>query len=100
MDKQKQNLIDELMKDIAVRMDMAKGVAGSMNKGVEGWLSEYLIDRGWKKVKANEVVRQIDESQMADWMDGYKVGFRDGVIAMQIQAKNKIDEICKELTEG
>lgn len=48
MDNQKQ--IEEMKKDIAIRMSMAKGVAGSMNNGVEGWLSEYLIERGWAKI--------------------------------------------------
>jgi hypothetical protein len=47
MDKQKQ--IEEMEKDIAVRMAMAKGVAGSMNNGVEGWVSKYLIEIGWTK---------------------------------------------------
>ena len=54
MDKQKQ--INELEKDIAVRMAMAKGVAGSMNNGVEGWLGKYLIEKGWIKPAENAVV--------------------------------------------
>ena len=96
MDKQ----IEELEKDIAVRMAMAKGIAGSMNNGVEGWLANYLIDLGWRKINANEVVRTIDEQGMADWLDGYKVGYRDGVQALQLQSKEKIDEIVKELVEA
>ena len=54
MDKQKQ--IEEMQKDIAVRMAMAKGVAGSMNNGVEGWLGEYLVKMGWIKPTENAVV--------------------------------------------
>lgn len=54
MDKQKQ--IEELKKDIAIRMAMAKGVAGSMNNGVEGWLSEYLIEKGYRKIPEGAVV--------------------------------------------
>lgn len=37
----------------------------------------------------------ITEQGQVDWMDGYKVGFRDGVIAVQ----TKLNEICKGLTE-
>lgn len=54
MDKQKQ--IEEMKKDIAVRMAMAKCVTGSMNNGVEGWLSEYLIGKGWAKIPEGAVV--------------------------------------------
>ena len=54
MDKQKQ--IEEMEKDIAVRMAMAKGIAGSMNNGVEGWLAEYLIEKGWAKINEGAVV--------------------------------------------
>lgn len=59
MDKQKQ--IEELEKDIAVRMAMAKGIAGSMNKGVEGWLGEYLIEKGWVQIPENAVVLTREE---------------------------------------
>lgn len=58
MDKQ---MIEEMKKDIAVRMAMAKGVAGSMNKGVEGWLSEYLCNKGWRKIPEGAVVLTDDE---------------------------------------
>ena len=54
MDAQKQ--IEELEKDIAVRMAMAKGVAGSMNNGVEGWLGKYLIEKDWVKIPEGAVV--------------------------------------------
>lgn len=58
MDKQ---MIEELEKDIAVRMAMAKGVAGSMNNGVEGWLGEYLIEKGWTQIPENAVVLTNEE---------------------------------------
>ena len=61
MDKQKQ--VEEMEKDIAVRMAMAKGVAGSMNNGVEGWLSEYLIEKGYRKIPENAVVLTREEHQ-------------------------------------
>lgn len=63
MDKQKQ--VEEMEKDIEVRMAMAKGVAGSMNNGVEGWLSEYLIERGWAKIPEGAVVFIPTEKQYA-----------------------------------
>ena len=37
-------------------MAMAKGIAGSMNKGVEGWLSEYLYNAGYRKIPEGAVV--------------------------------------------
>ena len=60
MDKQKQ--IEEMENDIAVRMAMAKGVAGSMNNGVEGWLAEYLIEKGWEKIPEGAVVIDRNEN--------------------------------------
>ena len=48
--------LEEMEKDIAVRMAMAKGVAGSMNNGVEGWLSEYLYNAGYRKIPEGAVV--------------------------------------------
>lgn len=41
----------------------------------------------------------ITEQGQVDWLDGYKVGFRDGVIAVQTQVKEKIDEIANELID-
>lgn len=55
---------------------------------------------------------------MTDWIEGYKLGFKEGVIALKTQLKEKckmdnplglniflinettIDEICKEITEA
>ena len=50
--------------------------------------------------KARKETATITERGQADWLDGYKVGFKDGVVALRTQFKVKIDEICKELTEG
>lgn len=63
MDKQEQ--IEEMEKDIAIRIDMAKGVAGSMNNGVEGWLSEYLYNAGYRKIDENAVV--LTEEEYERW---------------------------------
>lgn len=41
----------------------------------------------------------ITEKGQVDWLDGYGVGFRDGVIAMQVQLKEKIDELVKQFLE-
>lgn len=60
MDKQ---MIEEIEKDIAVRMAMAKGVIGSMNNGVEGWLAKYLIEKGWAKIPEGAVVLTREEYQ-------------------------------------
>jgi hypothetical protein len=72
MDKQKQ--IEEMEKDIAVRMAMAKGVAGSMNNGVEGWLASYLHDLGYRKIPENAVVLTREE-QMARDYECYNLGY-------------------------
>ena len=72
MDKQKQ--IEEMEKDIAVRMAMAKGIAGSMNKGVEGWLGEYLIEKGWAKILENAVVLTEEELTERDY-ERYNLGY-------------------------
>ena len=65
----KQNQIEEMEKDIAVRMAMAKGVAGSMNKGVEGWLSEYLYNAGYRKLPEGAVVLTREEYQMLNYFN-------------------------------
>ena len=66
-------------------------------------MAKILIEQGYRKIHEG-----------VDWLDGYKQGFKEGVQAVQIQAKegafteffgepiiraSKIDEICKELTE-
>ena len=71
MDKQ---MIEEMEKDIAVRMAMAKGIAGSMNKGVEGWLGEYLIEKGWAKILENAVVLTEEELTERDY-ERYNLGY-------------------------
>ena len=71
MDKQKQ--IEEMMKDIAVRMAMAKGVAGSMNKGVEGWLAEYLVNKGWQQITEGAVVLTREEYDALKTIEKYHI---------------------------
>jgi hypothetical protein len=78
MDKQKQ--IEEMQKDIAVRMAMAKGITGSMNNGVEGWLSEYLIEKGWSQIHEGAIVltdkkdiQQFEWSKLVDKMGIFKL---------------------------
>ena len=61
MDNKKQ--IQEMEKDISLRMAMAKGVAGSMNNGVEGWVAEYLIEKGWAKIPENALVLTGTETE-------------------------------------
>lgn len=51
------------------------------------------------KSNVQKLHNPISEQGQSDWLDGYKVGFRDGVIAVQKRAKEKIDEIGKELTD-
>lgn len=58
--------IEEMQKDIAVRMAMAKGVIGSMNNGVEGWLTEYLIEKDWVKLPEGAVI--ISKAQNENWL--------------------------------
>ena len=63
---------------------------------VEQFKQKFLAK---KQSAKNAQSYTITEQGQADWLDGYKVGFRDGVIAMQTQAKEKIDEIVNELID-
>lgn len=119
MDKQKQ--IKEMEKDIEIRMEMAKAFIGSMNNGVEGWLAEYLVKKGWIKPdegalvltreehiqmlrdlnESNEKAKGIARKETAEkFAERVKMAFYyefDELIP-SIMA-SKIDEICKEITE-
>ena len=46
-----------------------------------------------EKSNVQKLPNPITEKGQADWLDGYKVGFRDGVIAAQTQ----FNEICEEI---
>lgn len=61
---------------------------------IQNFKAEYL-----SRIELCQKIRNapiITEQGQADWLDGYKVGFRDGVIAVQ----TRLNDICKELTEG
>ena len=82
-------------------------------------IAEYLSNAGYRKIHENAVVltekgirkganqegafvkllnQEMKElTEHLDYIDGYKQGFKEGVQALQIQAKDKIDEICKEI---
>lgn len=92
MDKQ----IEEMMKDIAVRMAMAKGVAGSMNKGVEGWLAEYLVNKGWQQIPENAVVlteKEYKKELQEQHNKGVTAGF-----AMRKFQKHSIEQKTRKET--
>ena len=109
-DSQKQ--IEEMEKDIAVRMAMAKGVAGSMNKGVEGWLSEYLINKGWCKGFSREEVDEISETAIKNSRKETAEKFAERLKENTVDEYDsedvnhpyiildydELDKICKELT--
>ena len=82
-----QKQIEELEKDIAVRMAMAKGVAGSMNNGVEGWLGEYLIEKGWIKPTENAVVLTREEYEKVKHVLKYEP--EEAIIRLEDLAKNE-----------
>lgn len=104
MDKQKQ--IDELEKDIAVRMAMAKGVAGSMNNGVEGWLGKYLIEKDWVKIPEGAVVltdkkdiQQYEWSKMCDKMGIFKLVEKESAKARKETAEKFAERLKEKLNE-
>ena len=84
MDKQ---MIEEMEKDIAVRMAMAKGVAGSMNNGVEGWVSKYLIEIGYRKIPENAVVLTREEYEKVKHVLKYEP--EEAIIRLEDLTKNE-----------
>ena len=97
MDKQ---IIEELEKDIAVRMAMAKGVAGSMNNGVEGWLGEYLIEKGWTQIPENAVVLTREEYEEFQIGNDFNYGYYSGESNMTSYYENiRLPEVRKETAE-
>lgn len=65
---------------------------------IEAFKEKFLEKSNVQKLHNSN--NTITESEQNSWLDGYKVGFRDGVTALRIQAVEKIDEICKEISEG
>ena len=94
MDKQ----IEELEKDIAVRMAMAKGIAGSMNNGVEGWLANYLIDLGYCKITKNSVVLTRGEYQKYLAYKIIEPQIR-GCLDRERELEKRLETIAKETAE-
>lgn len=80
--------IDEC--DLALYMNMgAKSLAD-----VEEFKQKFLEKSNVQKLlNPNDT---ITEKGQIDWLDGYKVGFMDGVVAVQTQ----LNQICKEIKEG
>lgn len=52
--------IEELASEIEKRLECAKSVVGSMNKGIGYWIAEDLVDKNYRKVGENEVVISKD----------------------------------------
>ena len=103
MDKQKQ--IEEIKNDV--------DNYGALFVSDTRLIAKAVFELGYRKIpensfntlhekqleKESKKTATITEQGQADWLDGYKVGFRDGVVALRTQTVEKIDEICKELTE-
>ena len=76
------------------------------------YVAKVFCNEGYRKIQDDEIVitkdeyeslryqAMITESDQQHWLDGYKVGYRDGVVSVQTKAKKKIDEISKELIGG
>ena len=75
-----------------------------------------LISAGYRKIQDNELVitkdeyeslkkgvhtvsyqAMITESDQQHWLNGYKVGYRDGVVAVGVQTKQALEKIKTEL---
>lgn len=70
--------------------------------------AEYLYNAGYRKIQDNEIVITKDEyeslkkgvhtvSDQQHWLNGYKVGYRDGVVAVGVQTKQALEKIKTEL---
>lgn len=77
----KREQIEELASEIEKRLECAKSVVGSMNKGIGYWIAEDLVSKGYMKI--NEFPTVID-------------GFKTDYAYRQIQAKELSDKVCKE----
>ena len=95
------------MNDREMIEEMAKVMCGGCHNGKEcmrclcaDWYrAEMLYNARCRILKANEIVREINESDQASWIEGYKAGYKDGIKALQLQTKEKIDEITTKLIE-
>lgn len=80
------------------------------------YVAKAAVDAGLQKVQDNEIVitkdeyetlkkgvhtvsyqAMITESDQQLWLDGYKVGYKDGVIAVGVQTKQALEKIETEL---
>lgn len=49
----KKQQIEELAREIEKRLECAKSVVGSMNKGIGYWIAEDLVDKNYRKITPN-----------------------------------------------
>ena len=73
------------------------------------YVAKVFCNEGYRKIQDDEIVitkdeyeslryqAMITESDQQHWLDGYKVGYRDGVIAVGIQTKQALEKIKTEL---
>lgn len=59
------------------------------------FLANALIEKGYFKVQENPI--GLTEKEQGAWVAGYKVGFKDGVVASGVQAKQALEKIKTEL---
>ncbi len=92
--------IERLTKDLNLALDIKETISG-IGKSTANLLSENekLLNEKIELQKQVDELKEERANMQADWLDGYKVGFRDGVVALRTQIVNKIDEICKEILE-
>lgn len=57
---EKEQQIDELASDIEKRLELAKSVVGSMNRGKGYWIAKDLINKNYRKIGENEIVISKD----------------------------------------
>lgn len=91
------NTVKELLEIDRVDLKFYRNMGTKTLEEIVYFQQEFIA-----KVKNSQKFRTIPiitEQGQADWLDGYKVGYRDGVNAVALQAKEKLDEICKELVD-
>lgn len=89
--------IKELLEIDECELKLYRNMGTKTLEEIEKFKEKFLEKSNVQKMlNPNE---PITEKGQADWLDGYKVGFSDGVIAMQVQLKDKLHEIENELLE-
>ena len=117
LQENKKQMIEKIAKDIDVNCFDCRNCEYREEPHCTDLLSaKNLYNAGYRKIQDNEIVltkeeyeslkkgvktvsyqAMIDASDQQHWLNGYKVGYRDGVIAVNVQTKQALEKIKTEL---